>query len=161
MSINISALAADLVEAAGPCNLTLITAESCTGGALAVALTEAPQAASRVHGGFVVYTKQCKSIVLGVPSTLIAAHTAVSEEVAGAMATCALDRSPASIAMAITGVAGPEPDEDGNPVGLVYVAAARRAGPVMVERLNLAGDKAAICSGAMAAVIRLARRCMG
>jgi nicotinamide mononucleotide (NMN) deamidase PncC len=70
----------------------------------------------------------------------------------------ALRESPADIAMAVTGVAGPDPDEDGNPVGLVYISAATRDGRVLEERLTLSGDKAAICNAAMKAALRLADR---
>ena len=110
--------------------VTLATVESCTAGALAVLLADAPDAGKRFHGGFVVYTKQNKTAALGVPPPLIAAQSAVSSDVAKAMASGALDRCHAHISLAITGVAGPEPDEDGNPVGLVYVAVAAKSGLV-------------------------------
>jgi len=72
---------------------------------------------------------------VGVPSALIEAHTAVSREVAEAMARGGIERCPADIAVAVTGVAGPEPDEDGNPVGLIHLAAACRDGRVShIER---------------------------
>jgi PncC family amidohydrolase len=82
----------------------------------------------------------------------------VSAKVAKAMAAGGVERSPADIAMAITGVAGPDPDEDGNPVGLVFISAATRDGRVLEERLALSGDKAAICNAAMSAALRLAER---
>lgn len=106
--------------------LTLVTAESCTSGLLATALSEAPGAADLLHGGFVTYTKCHKTIALGVSEALLARKGAVSPEVATAMAEGALARSAADLAAAITGVAGPSPDEDGNPVGLVCIAVARR-----------------------------------
>jgi PncC family amidohydrolase len=118
--------AAEVIELATAAKASVATAESCTAGALAVLLADAPGAAERFHGGFVVYTKENKTAALGVPSSLIAAHSAVSSEVAKAMASGALNHCPADIAVAITGVAGPEPDEDGNPVGKVYVGAATR-----------------------------------
>jgi nicotinamide-nucleotide amidase len=118
--------AAAIMELAKTARVTLAVAESCTAGALSVLLADAPGAAERFHGGFVVYTKENKTAALGVPPSLIAARTAVSPDVAKAMASGVLDRSPAEIAVAITGVAGPEPDEDGNPVGLVYVGVAAR-----------------------------------
>jgi len=126
--------AAKVVELAKAAKVTLATAESCTAGALAMLLADAPGAAERFHGGFVVYTKQNKTAALGVPAFLIATYSAVSPDVAKAMASGVLDRCPADIAVAITGVAGPEPDEDGNPVGLVDVAvAARWTNPDAVE----------------------------
>jgi nicotinamide-nucleotide amidase len=118
---------------------TLVTAESCTAGALAKLLADAPGASEVFHGGFVAYTKQCKMSVLGVPENLIRAHTAVSREVAEAMATGGVRCSPADIAVSITGVAGPEPDEDGNPVGLLHLAVAGRDGKVVHAERNL-GD---------------------
>src|SRR5690349_18050832 len=102
--------------------MSLATMESCTAGALVHLLARAEGASDAVHGGFVVYTKDNKIAAVGVPVELLASHTAVSAEVALAMATGGLARCPASLVASITGVAGPEPDEDGNPVGLVYVA---------------------------------------
>jgi nicotinamide-nucleotide amidase len=119
-----------ILEEARARRLTLATAESCTAGSLAVLLADAPGAAESFHGGFVAYTKDNKIASLGVPAALIESHTAVSREVAEAMARGGIERSPADIALAITGVAGPEPDEDGNPVGLVHLAAACRDGRV-------------------------------
>jgi nicotinamide-nucleotide amidase len=105
--------------------LTVVTAESCTGGLLAAVLSEAPGAGDWLHGGFITYTAKNKTTVLGVPAELIERDGAVSEAVARAMAEGALARSPADIAIAITGVAGPEPDEQGTPVGRMHFAAAR------------------------------------
>jgi nicotinamide-nucleotide amidase len=109
--------AAEVIELAKAAKASVATAESCTAGVLAVLLADAPGAAERFHGGFVAYTKENKTAALDVPSSLIAAHSAVSAEVAEAMASGAVCRCPADIAVAITGVAGPEPGEDGNPVG--------------------------------------------
>jgi nicotinamide-nucleotide amidase len=121
--------ARELVELAQQKGLSLITAESCTSGLLSLILSEAPGAAELLHGGFVTYTKRHKSDGLGVPWALLQAKSAVCPEVAAAMAEGALARSPADLAAAITGVAGPSRDEDGNPVGLVCIAVARRGHP--------------------------------
>jgi nicotinamide-nucleotide amidase len=86
---------------------------------------EAPGAAERLHGSFVTYTKANKTKSLGVSADLLQRKGAVCREVAVAMAEGALVRSPATLAVSITGVAGPDPDEDGNPVGLVCIAIAR------------------------------------
>jgi nicotinamide-nucleotide amidase len=110
-------------------SLSIITAESCTSGLLASVLSEAPGAANLLHGGFVTYTKRNKTVALGVPEETLITKGAVNEEVARAMAEGALKRSPADMSAAITGVAGPSPDEDGNPVGLVCIAIARRGFP--------------------------------
>jgi nicotinamide-nucleotide amidase len=117
-------------------HLTLATVESCTAGSLGLLLADAPGASSILHGGFIVYTKANKTVAAGVPPALIEAHTAVSREVAEAMARGGIARSPADIAIAITGVVGPEPDEDGNPVGLIHMAAASRDGRVSHMKAN-------------------------
>jgi nicotinamide-nucleotide amidase len=121
--------AAQVIALAEGKNLTIVTAESCTGGLLASVLSEAPGAGEQLQGGFAVYTKAQKTIALGVPADLLAREGAVCEAVARAMAEGALAHSRADVAVAITGVAGPAPDEDGNPVGLVHFAAARRNAP--------------------------------
>jgi nicotinamide-nucleotide amidase len=109
----------------GEKKLTLATAESCTGGVIASILSDAPGAGDLFHGGFVLYTRQHK-IAFGIPEKLIDANGIVSEAVGRAMADGALKHSPADVAVSVTGVAGPEPDDEGNPVGLVCIAAARR-----------------------------------
>lgn len=112
--------------------LTLATAESCTGGVIASILSDAPGAGDLFHGGFVLYTKQHK-ITFGIPKKLIAANGIVSQAMARAMAEGALKHSPADIAVGVTGVAGPEPDDEGNPVGLVCIAAARKGGQTIAR----------------------------
>ncbi|SRR5579884_1194001 len=123
---------ADLTEqalgAARARKLSIVTAESCTAGRLAALLSQAPGASDCLHGGFVAYTKANKTVALGVSSELLRRKGAVCPEVAVAMAEGALARSPADVAVAITGVAGPDRDEDGNPVGVVCIAVARRGG---------------------------------
>ncbi len=125
--------AASIVAAARALNLTLVTAESCTAGRVAATLADAPNASDVVHGGFVTYTEACKE-ALGVPASSIKKYTPVSEEVAREMAAAALERSPADISIAVTGVAGPTKDDDKNPVGLVYFAASRRGRPSEVVK---------------------------
>jgi PncC family amidohydrolase len=136
--------------------MTLATVESCTAGSLAHLLSQAEGASETLHGGFVVYTKTNKTMAVGVPNELIATHTAVSAEVAQAMAEGGLARSPADIVVAITGVAGPEPDEDGNPVGRVFVAAAARDGRRRVSCHDHGKmPKDDICDAAMATALDL------
>jgi nicotinamide-nucleotide amidase len=131
--------------------LSIVTAESCTAGKLAVLLSEAPGAAEHLQGGFVVYTKANKAQALGVAPDLLRRRGAVCSEVATAMAEGALARTPADVAVAITGVAGPDPDEDGNPVGLVCIAIARKGGaPVAFEKRYGSADRADIQDQAMA-----------
>jgi nicotinamide-nucleotide amidase len=122
-------LARAAIEAAKTKNWSIVTAESCTAGKLSGLLSEAPGASALLHGGFVTYTKENKNKALGVSAELLKAKGAVCVEVAVAMAEGALARSPANVAVAITGVAGPQPDEDGNPVGLVCLAVARQGAP--------------------------------
>ena len=126
---------ARLFELLGKKKLTLATAESCTGGVIASILSDAPGAGDLFHGGFVLYTKKHK-IAFGIPKPLIDAKGVVSEEVARAMAEGALKHSPAEIAVGVTGVAGPEPDDEGNPVGLVCIAAARRKCETRARRFH-------------------------
>jgi nicotinamide-nucleotide amidase len=118
-------LAERTLAAARRRNLTIVTAESCTAGKLSALLSEAPGAGEHLDGSFVTYTKANKVKALGIDAGLLKAKGAVCREVAVAMAEGTLRRSPADVAVAVTGVAGPDPDEDGNPVGLVCIAVAR------------------------------------
>jgi nicotinamide-nucleotide amidase len=151
--------AADVLALAKRANFTIVTAESCTGGLLASVLSEAPGAGERLQGGFVVYTKQHKSIALGVPRDLLQRESAVSEAVARALADGALAHSIADISVSITGVAGPAPDEDGNPVGLAHFAAARRGFATIHVRRDF-GDigRGAIRYGAVMEAMALIER---
>jgi nicotinamide-nucleotide amidase len=105
--------------------LRLATAESCTGGLVAAVLTDIPGSSDVFERGFVTYSNDAKTELLGVPAELIARHGAVSREVAEAMARGALANSHADIAVAVTGVAGPGGGTAEKPVGLVHLAAAR------------------------------------
>jgi len=118
---------------------TVVTAESCTGGLVAAALTHGKEASACFHGAFVAYTKQQKSQALGVDERLLREQGAVNPEVALQMAEGALRRSQASMAIAITGVLGPDPDEDDNKPGLVYLALARAGRATEVVKLNYTG----------------------
>jgi nicotinamide-nucleotide amidase len=156
MEDDLEAAARRVIELAKQRSLTLATAESCTAGALVHFLAEAPGAGETLHGGFVVYSKIHKTASLGVPGELLARHTAVSRQVAEAMARGGIERSKADMVVAITGVAGPEPDEDGNPVGLVYVAVASKDGQAKVVEHRLGSSpKGEICEIAMRSGIHL------
>ncbi len=109
--------------------LLIATAESCTGGLLAGLLTEVPGAAMMVERGFVTYSNAAKTEVLGVDTGLLARFGAVSEEAGRAMAEGALGRSAAHIALAVTGIAGPDGGSTEKPVGLVHLAVARKGAP--------------------------------
>lgn len=128
MSSTLDKAAWQVVERAEKGAFSIVTAESCTAGALATLLADTPGAGTCFLGGFVTYAKTCKTQLLGIPRALIQVHTAVSREVAEEMAKGALAASSADIAIAVTGVLGPEPDEDANPVGLIHLAAAARGG---------------------------------
>jgi nicotinamide-nucleotide amidase len=118
---------------------TVATAESCTGGLLAATLTAIPGSSEMFERGFVTYSNSAKSEMLGVPFWLIERHGAVSEDVARAMAGGALTHSRASLAVAVTGIAGPDGGTDEKPIGLVHFAAGRRNEPIRHERV-LFGD---------------------
>jgi nicotinamide-nucleotide amidase len=133
------AQAAALLEACRGCGETVTTAESCTGGLVAATLTAIPGSSDVFERGFVTYSNTAKSEMLGVPFWLIERHGAVSEDVARAMAGGALTHSPASLAVAVTGIAGPEGGTTEKPVGLVYFAAGRRDGAIGSESV-LFGD---------------------
>lgn len=124
-------------------NRMLSTAESCTGGMIAAACTELPGSSLWFERGFVSYSNAAKTDLLGVPADLIAAHGAVSEAVARAMALGALSHSQAQVAVAVTGVAGPSGGSPDKPVGTVWLAWAMD-GQVQAERRQFSGDRRAV-----------------
>jgi nicotinamide-nucleotide amidase len=136
---HIIAQAADLLAAARERGDRIATAESCTGGLLAATLTAIPGASDAFERGFVTYSNAAKSEMLGVPFWLIERHGAVSEDVARAMAGGALTHSRANVAVAVTGIAGPDGGTEEKPVGLVHFAAGRRDGPIVHEQVRF-GD---------------------
>ena len=109
-------------------HLTVATAESCTGGLLAAALTDIPGSSAVVDRGFVTYTNEAKQQMIGVPPPTIEKYGAVSRETAEAMAKGALAHAQVDLAVSITGIAGPSGAMPGKPVGLVHFAAAARSG---------------------------------
>jgi nicotinamide-nucleotide amidase len=119
--------------------LTVATAESCTGGLVAGALTEIPGSSDVVDRGFVTYSNAAKRTMLGVPADVLEHRGAVSRETAEAMAAGALSMSDADLAVAITGIAGPGGGSAEKPVGLVHLAAAARNGR-MIHREKRFGD---------------------
>lgn len=112
----------------------IATAESCTGGLIAATLAAVPGASSSLERGFVTYSNEAKTELLDVPAELIREHGAVSREVALAMVRGALEHSPAHVAVAVTGIAGPGGGTAEKPVGLVHIAAARRDGQTLHEQ---------------------------
>lgn len=140
---------AALLAAAIDRGATLATAESCTGGMVAVALTEVPGSSAAFVAGFVTYSNAAKTAMLGVPEALIEAHGAVSEPVALAMAEGARARSGATLAVAITGIAGPG-GSDFKPEGRVCFALAAEGRPALAETR----DFGALGRGAVRAAAR-------
>ena len=122
----------------------LCTAESCTGGGIAHALTEIAGASEWYECGWVTYSNESKVRLLGVPFDLIERWGAVSEAVAAAMARGALEHSAADLAVAVTGIAGPGGGTADKPVGLVWFAWAERGRDCRTARQRFAGDRAEI-----------------
>jgi nicotinamide-nucleotide amidase len=129
-----------LLSAARERKLKLATAESCTGGLIAAALTEIPGSSDVFERGFVTYSNEAKIDLLGVAKELIARHGAVSEAAVEAMALGALENSRAHLALAVSGIAGPEGGSADKPVGTVYFALARDERPVKIVRKNFGPD---------------------
>jgi len=131
MSADIEAAAIAVLEACRARGFKVATAESCTGGLVAGALTEIAGSSDVVDRGFVTYSNAAKHQMLGVPDETLIAHGAVSRQTAEAMARGAVAQSLADIAVSITGVAGPGGGSAEKPVGLVHFAAASRAGDLI------------------------------
>jgi PncC family amidohydrolase len=122
--------------------LTVATAESCTGGLVASAITDVGGSSGYFRGGLVAYANEAKTRLLDVPEELLDAHGAVSAQVARAMAIGARTRLSAHVAVSVTGVAGPAGGTAAKPVGLTYIAVADAAG-VEVRRYMWSGDRLA------------------
>lgn len=134
--------------------LTVAVAESCTGGLVAHAMTEVPGSSGYFLGGVVSYADAAKRALLDVPAEVLAAHGAVSAQVARAMADGARARFGADLAAAVTGIAGPDGGTPEKPVGLTYVAVADAAG-AEVRRFAWSGDRAANKRASAEAVLEL------
>ncbi len=137
---SIDPLVRRLAARLGESGQTLATAESCTGGLLAAAITDLPGSSAFFSGGVVPYTNRMKHELLGVPEDVLAAKGAVSAEVAIAMAQGARERLGTDLALSITGIAGPAADGTDKPVGLTFIGL---AGPdlVLVKQFNWKGDR--------------------
>jgi PncC family amidohydrolase len=122
--------------------VTVATAESCTGGLVAKLITDGPGSSGFFRGGVVSYADEVKVLLLGVPGDQLAAHGAVSAQVARSMAIGAKTRTGATISVAVTGISGPAGGSPAKPVGLTYIAVADVHG-VDVRRFVWAGDRAA------------------
>jgi len=138
-------------------NLRVVTAESCTGGLVAAALTAISGSSDVVERGFVTYANEAKREMLGVPWDALLGHGAVSDQVARAMAKGALARSAADISVSVTGVAGPGGGSAEKPVGLVHFAAERTGYEPISERHVFPGDRDGIRRrAALTALVMLA-----
>ena len=135
--------------------LKAVTAESCTGGGVASALTDVPGSSQWFERGYVTYSNAAKLQDLGVERSVLESQGAVSAGVAEQMALGALRASGADVAVAVSGVAGPDGGTLEKPVGLVYLAIGRRGGAVRVVRELFAGDRAQVRSAAVAVALRL------
>ena len=135
---------------------TLATAESCTGGLIAAALTAIAGSSAVVMAGFVTYSDEAKARLVGVAEASLTAHGAVSEAVAREMAEGALARAAVDVALSCTGIAGPGGATAGKPVGLVFIGRARRGAATVVQRHVFPGDRAAVRAATVAAALRLA-----
>jgi nicotinamide-nucleotide amidase len=123
--------ASQVLRLCGGRGIRLVTAESCTGGLIAAALTAIPGSSKVFERGYVTYSNIAKAQDLGVPAGLIEKKGAVSEEVARAMAVGVVEATATDLSLAVTGIAGPDGGTPEKPVGLVYLAAAHRGGKVL------------------------------
>ncbi len=137
--------------------IMLATAESCTGGLIAAALTAIAGSSDVVDRGFITYSNAAKNEVIGVPLPLIETHGAVSRQVAAAMADGALARSRAAIAVAVTGVAGPGGGTAEKPVGLVWFGLARTGSPAITDSRIFPGDRTEIRAATVAHALKMIR----
>ena len=140
----ITDLVAQLAAALEARRWMLATAESCTGGLIAAACTERAGSSVWFDRGFVTYSNAAKTAMLGVPAELIAAHGAVSEPVACAMAEGAVRAAGVNLAVAVTGIAGPTGGSPDKPVGTVWLAWAGQDQPAQAVRCVFEGDRAAV-----------------
>jgi nicotinamide-nucleotide amidase len=131
------------------------TAESCTGGGVASALTDVPGSSNWFERGYVTYSNEAKLQDLGLDPQVLAEHGAVSAAVVEQMAAGALRASGADLALAVSGVAGPDGGTREKPVGLVYFAVQRRGGPAVVSQSHFPGDRAAVRSAAVNKALQL------
>jgi nicotinamide-nucleotide amidase len=142
---DLAELAGAVIERAIAANLMVTTAESCTGGMVAAALTDIAGASAVLDRGVVTYSNLAKIDILGVPEAVLTAHGAVSAETAAAMADGALRAAPqADIAIAVTGIAGPGGGTTDKPVGLVWFGLAIRGGRTVTTHHIFTGDRATV-----------------
>ena len=142
--LEIHSKASSILKVCKQKGITIITAESCTGGLIAGCLTEIPGSSSVIEGGFVTYSNQAKVSMLSVKLEQLDQYGAVSEEVARSMAEGALGSSKADIAIACTGVAGPGGATNTKPIGLVHLSCALKKHPTLHKSCNFSGERSTI-----------------
>ena len=152
--------ASKALERAKAKDVRIATAETCTAGLVSSCLTSVPGASKIFERGFVLYHDSAKATGLGVPESVSRTHGAVSAEVTKALAEGALAHSTAGVTVAVTGYAGPGGGNERNPVGTVYVAAARKDGDTLVERHSFSGDRDAVRTQAVGAALALLVRAL-
>ena len=158
---NITQQASRLVAICKSRGLSIATAESCTGGLIAGAITEIAGASDIFERGFVTYANEAKVEMLGVPQEVLNGHGAVSEPVARAMAEGAIANSASVLGIAVTGIAGPGGGTPEKPVGLVHLACAQRGQATLHLREVFPGDRTAIRLATVAAALDLALKRIG
>lgn len=148
-------LAKNVIAAAMAGKLKIATAESCTGGLIGACLTAIPGSSSVYEGGVVTYSNAAKSLLIGVPRDAVSAFGAVSDIVASAMAEGVLAELDADFSVAVTGIAGPSGGSKEKPVGLVFLAVARKNADALVKRYVFAGTRTDVRRAAVAAALEL------
>jgi nicotinamide-nucleotide amidase len=140
----LSEIAEKVLNAFKAAGKMLATAESCTGGMVAAALTDIAGSSAVIERGFVTYSNRAKAQLLGIDPAMIEAHGAVSREVAEAMARGALAQSATDVAVSITGIAGPDGGSPDKPAGLVWFGLAAAGTPTTTDHAVFKGDRAAV-----------------
>ncbi|AKJ26969.1 CinA family protein [Caldimonas brevitalea] len=148
-SVDTDTLATQLGLVLAARGLRLVTAESCTGGLIAGACTSVAGSSDWFERGYVTYSNEAKTELLGVPAEMIARHGAVSREVAMGMAMGALQHARAQVAVSVTGIAGPGGGSEAKPVGTVWFGFGRGDAPVSAECVRFKGDRREVRSGAV------------
>ena len=144
-----------VIQAATSLGLTVATAESCTGGLISSCLTANAGSSSAFMCGFVTYSNDAKTRLLGVPVDAITEYGAVSDVVAAAMAEGAVAHSGADLAVAVTGVAGPGGGSKEKPVGLVFLSLAERGEDAVIKRYVFAGTRDDVRRSTVGAALEL------
>lgn len=154
-------LVRDVFDALAARNIMLATAESCTGGMIAAAITDIAGSSAVFDRGFVTYSNAAKIAMLGVSAETLERHGAVSRETALEMAAGALKHSDAGIAVSVTGIAGPGGGSPEKPIGLVWFGIAGLGLPAAAEMRRFDGDRAAIRAAAVSTAFELVRARLG